>query len=68
MTIDEFNNTLFYAGMMVEVRPNKAEPMVRRLISPNFDQALIGIRLDENDEEEPLSWFRCENCTIIEEP
>lgn len=54
MTIEEFNNTRFYAGMMVEVRSNIGKPMVRRLISPDFDQALIGVRLDEDDEEEPL--------------
>lgn len=55
MTIEDFNNTRFHFGMMVEVRPTKGEPMVRRLISPDFDQALIGIRLDEDDEDEQLS-------------
>lgn len=68
MTIKEFCNTRFSKDTMVEVNSmilsNETDtPVVRKVFSINFDQALIGVKID--DEDEYVSWYRCENCRII---
>ncbi len=64
MTIEEFNNTKFYAGMEVVIHSKLYGSIQRPIASVNFDQALIGIETDNDDEQ--LDWFRCENCDIVE--
>lgn len=64
MTIEEFNNTKWHAGMEAVIHSSAFGSFQRPIASVNFDQALIGIRPDNADDE--LDWFRCENCDIIE--
>lgn len=65
MTIEEFNNTAWHAGMEAVIHSEAYGTIQRPIASVNFDQALIGIENDTDDEQ--LDWFRCENCDIIEE-
>lgn len=65
MTIEEFNNTKWGAGMEAVIH-SKAYGTIRRpIVSVDFDQALIGFATDDEDDEQ-LQWIRCENCEIIE--
>ena len=61
MTIEEFNQTSFGAGdRIIDKRGN-----VHDLASVDFEEALFGYSIDPDDEENPLSWARCENCEFI---
>ncbi len=64
MTIEEFNDTEWHAGMEVIVHSGQYGSIQRPIASVKFDQALIGIETDDDDDQ--LDWFRCENCDIAE--
>ncbi len=66
MTIEEFKNTRWRIGMEVILHSKQYGSFQRPLASVNFDQALIGIEPDYDDDDQ-LDWFRCENCGLIEE-
>lgn len=75
MTIEEFNNTKFYAGMRFLCKPMNGEweASAETIISVNFDQKLIATIPDnrlEEDDDDPSSWnwWRCENCELITNP
>lgn len=69
MTIEQFNNTRWGAGMRVHCNPMgmRYEPYVADVAGVDFDQSLIGVKKDLESETEELSWFRCENCEIVAE-
>lgn len=62
MTIKQFNNTAFKAGMKVT---HKKLGIVTNLIAINFIEGLIGIKLGDNQDCD-MYWARCENVEIIE--
>lgn len=68
MTIQEFSNTRFCAGMKVEYQGE-----IRNLVSVDFEESLIGIEFGERECEEcghissDIYWVRCENCNIIKD-
>jgi hypothetical protein len=63
MTIEEFNNTGFACGMQVKYH---GDGKVYPICSVDFEEALIGIQeVETDDEDAPLDWKRCENCTIV---
>lgn len=58
MTIDQFNSMSFSVGCQVVYMGKKYA-----VLSIDFEEALFGISdTDDNDE---LSWKRCENCEFI---
>jgi len=59
MTQDEFDNTIFNAGMTCIYKSK-----TRDIVSVEFDEQLIGLRIDHDDEEQ--QWVRCENIKLIE--
>lgn len=65
MTIEEFNNTKWHYGMEAVIHSKMYGTIQRPIARVNFDQALIGIATDD-DEDLQLDWFRCENCDIID--
>lgn len=67
MTIEQFNNTRWGAGMKVHCKPMgvKYEPYVADVVSVNFDQALIATSDEDSDDTESWCWYRCENCEIV---
>ena len=64
MTIEEFNGTLWSVGMKVEILSGVFKGRVYDVMSPDFDQQLIGVNA-YNDNDCELTWFRCENCKIV---
>lgn len=66
MTIEEFSQTGFYAGMKVRYKGE-----IRDLIPVDFEENLIGIESGEIECEEcghvetDIQWVRCENCDLI---
>lgn len=60
MTQEEFKTMKFRAGMTFSYR---SEPY--KLASVNFPEMLIGLCKDENDDEEDITWVRCENCQML---
>ena len=68
MTIEEFNGTRFYAGMIVEYKGIDYPVM-----SVDFEEALIGIVTNEIEHDNDMDvdydvrWVRCENCNLLEE-
>lgn len=66
MTIEQFNNTGWSAGMTVEYRGRE-----RNVASVNFQEKLIGLESleepdeDDPDEDLPFDWVRCENCRLL---
>jgi len=62
MTIQEFNDMRFGAGMQVQYR-GKVYPIE----SIDFQEQLIAI-CETGIEDEEFSWKRCENCELIPEP
>lgn len=67
MTIKQFNNIKWGAGMKVLCKPSNMEyeACVETLVSVNFDQCLIATASDP--ESESWTWWRCENCEIVNE-
>jgi len=67
MTQEEFLNTRFSAGM--KVKHNKWNE-IYDVESVDFIECLIGVpatQFSEGSEDGEIQWFRCENCTIIED-
>lgn len=58
MTIEEFNNTRFGAGMKAKYKGE-----VYTIGSVDFEEKLVGIYMPEDLE---TTWVRCENISIIE--
>lgn len=69
MTIEQFNNTQWGAGMRVLCKPMtmRYNPYVAVVVSVNFDQALIATADEDSDDTESWLWYRCENCEIVAE-
>jgi len=65
MTIEEFNNMRFCAGMKALVHSKMIGDFEADIATVDFDQALIGIRIGD-DEDDQFSWYRCENCDLVE--
>lgn len=65
MTIEEFNKTKWHAKMEVVIHSHAYGTFQHPIVSVDFDQALIGIATDDEDDEQ-LQWFRCENCDLVE--
>lgn len=65
MTIEEFNNTAFHAGMEVVIHSRLLGTIQRMVATVDFDQALIGVCIESDDDDEQLVWYRCENCEIV---
>lgn len=62
MTIREFDNVLWHSGMRVEILSGVFTGKVFDVVSPDFDQNLIGVDAYGNGE---LTYFRCENCKLV---
>jgi hypothetical protein len=60
MTIEEFNKTRFRVGMTM--RLHKSDEL-KIIVSVDFEEALIAY-LDNDFDNESISWVRCENVTI----
>ena len=60
MTIEEFNNTRFGAGMTM--RLHKSDEL-KLIVSVDFEEALLAYLINDFDDES-ISWVRCENVTI----
>lgn len=66
MTIEEFSQTRFHAGMKVRYKGE-----IRDLVSVDFEENLIGIESEEIECEEcghveiGIQMVRCENCDLI---
>ena len=58
MTIDKFNKTSWGANMTCIFNGQE-----RKISSVNFDQELIGLSVDSNEDD--LDWVRCENINLI---
>lgn len=69
MTIKQFNNTRWGAGMKVLCKPQNMEydAYVEEVVSVNFDQCLIATVDNDTDDMESWTWWRCENCEIVNE-
>ncbi len=65
MTIQEFDNTAFRAGMEVVIHSRLLGTIQREIATVDFDQALIGVRREYDDDDEQFVWYRCENCDIV---
>lgn len=70
MTIEEFENARFTAGMEVETGSAMFGTVRRPIVRLDFDQALIGITLrdeeiEDDDDERPIYWLHCEDCRLI---
>lgn len=67
MTIEQFNNTRWGAGIRVLCKPMgvQYEPYEADVVSVDFDQCLIGVMKNPESEDEDIRWLRCENCEII---
>lgn len=67
MTIEQFNNTRWGAGVKVLCKPMKMKykPYVADVVSVHFDQALIGVMENPESENDEIRWLRCENCEIV---
>ncbi len=65
MTIQEFDNTAFHAGMEVIIHSRRLGTIQREIATVDFDQALIGVRREYDDDDEQFDWYRCENCDIV---
>lgn len=65
MTPEQFSKTRWGAGMKVLCKPSnmKYEAYVADVVSVDFDQCLIGVL--ENTEDDNIRWFRYENCEIV---
>lgn len=67
MTIQEFDNTRFCAGMRVEYRGKEYV-----IMSVDFQERTIGIVWDEIENDETfdvdyeIRWVRCENCKLLD--
>lgn len=48
--------------MKVEILSGVLKGKTFDVVSPDFDQALIGCNAYGDDE---ISWFRCENCKLV---
>jgi len=57
MEIEEFNKTGFSNKTKIEYQNN-----IYNVMAVDFDEALIGIKRDNDDE---IYWIRCENCKYI---
>lgn len=68
MTTEQFTKTRWCAGMRVLCKPQNMEyeARVENLAAVNFDQCLIATLPDVREDDEP-SWWRCENCEIVNE-
>lgn len=55
MTIEDFSNTKFSAGMTCSYRDTKY-----KIVSVNFLESLIALKLGSDE-----MWVRCENVTLI---
>lgn len=67
MTIEQFNNTRWGAGMRVHCNPMgiQYESYVADVVSVDFDQCLIGVMRNPESDDEDIRWYRCENCEIV---
>lgn len=63
MSIEEFLETKWCAGMKVEILSGVLKGKVFAVASPDFDQQLIGCFCNPFDDEP--TWFRCENCKLV---
>lgn len=67
MTIEEFNQTRFSAGMTIH---HALTDKIYHVVSVDFAEKLIGIPVREffvgcDEDDEDIYWMRCENCEII---
>lgn len=60
MTIEEFDNYRFGAGMKV-----KYKHCVYDVVTVNFGERLFGLGDDSCEDDEDLTWVRCENAEVI---
>ena len=69
MTIKQFQNTAWGAGLRVHCNPMcmQYESYVAYVVSVDFDQCLIGVMRNIESEDEDVRWLRCENCDIVAE-
>lgn len=67
MTIKQFQNTAWGAGLRVHCNPMwmQYESYVAYVVSVDFDQCLIGVMRNIESEDEDVRWLRCENCEIV---
>lgn len=67
MTIEQFNNTRFHAGMRFLCKPmnEEWEATEETIASVNFDQRLIATIPDNAEDKDSWNWWRCENCEIV---
>lgn len=56
MTIEEFDNFKFHAGMVV-----KYQERLYAVASVDFEERLMGL---DDPEIQDVRWKRCENCTL----
>ena len=59
MTLEEFSNQKWGSKMSCEYRGNRHD-----IISVDFFESLIGFD-DSDDEDESITWVRCENISNI---
>ncbi|MDE6649790.1 MAG: hypothetical protein K2K45_07655 [Muribaculaceae bacterium] len=64
MTQEEFKEQGWTVGMKVQILSGCWEGNTFDVVSVDFDQFLIGVYAWS---EEEISWFRCENCKIVEQ-
>ena len=69
MTINEFDNTQFYAGMKFLCSPRNGDwdATVETIISVNFDQKLIATLPDNAEDDDNWNWWRCESCELVKD-
>ena len=69
MTIKQFKNTRWGTGIKVLCKPSeiKYEAYVEYVVCVNFDQCLIATCENDSDDAFAWSWWRCENCEIVNE-
>lgn len=67
MTIKQFNNTRWRAGVRVHCKPMgmRYEPYVADVVSVDFDQCLIGVMRNPESDDDNIRWHRCESCEIV---
>lgn len=67
MTIEEFNKIIWRTDMKVRCSPMQMKFGIQEfcVASVNFDQALIGTSV--TGEDVYFTWWRCENCELINE-
>lgn len=66
MTVEEFDTIAWGSGIKVEAVGRYGRIGIRSVISVDFDQCLIGLKVSLDTDELPL-WVRCENCELINE-